>query len=130
MPSFSRVQTSLAADAATLTTSVSSVEQRSRAASALFAAAAEGDGRDTRRVLLDNFLRRQLDAGAVSADRVSLIKIQSEDAAGAAVPFALLPLDATLAERIDAALDDPRSHGPYLPALSKLVELVTLDAEE
>ena len=83
-----------------------------------------------RRVLLDNFLRRQIDAGAVSADRVSLIKIQSEDAAGAAVPFALLPLDATLAERIDAALDDPRSHGPYLPALSKLVEFVTLDAEE
>ncbi|EOD09948.1 hypothetical protein EMIHUDRAFT_216041 [Emiliania huxleyi CCMP1516] len=67
-----------------------------------------------RRVLLDNFLRRQLDAGAVSADRVSLIKIQSEDAAGAAVPFALLPLDATLAERIDAALDDPRSHGPLV----------------
>ena len=90
----------------------------------------QGLAPEQRRVLLDNFLRRQLDAGAVSADRVSLIKIQSEDAAGAAVPFALLPLDATLAERIDAALDDPRSHGPYLPALSKLVELVTLDAEE
>ena len=46
-----------------------------------------------------------------------------------ALPFALFPLDASLGGRISAALaDEPRGHGPYLPALSRLIELVSLAA--
>jgi Mg-chelatase subunit ChlD len=92
-----------------------------------------------RRVLLDIFLRGQLAAGARPSERVSLIRIQPEDkhtgnngsGGGAgmeeiAMPFALFPLDASLAERISDALREPRSHGPYLPALKRLKRLLTL----
>ena len=44
------------------------------------------------------------------------------------MPFALFPLDAGLAERIVDTLGEPRSHGPYLPALRLLAKLVELSA--
>ena len=81
-----------------------------------------------RRVLLDTFLRRQLASGAVPSERVSLIKIQPEEAKTPAMPFALFPLDASLAAHITAALDEPRSHGPYLPALRMMNKLLALSA--
>jgi hypothetical protein len=76
-------------------------------------------------------VRTQIEAGAVSSERVSLIKIQGVETAASllrALPFALLPIDHKLAGKIDAALGEPRSHGPYLPALSLLAKLIELCA--
>ena len=75
-----------------------------------------------RHVLQQTFLRTQIKDGAVTSERVSLIQIKPE----VAVPFALLPLDDKLSERIHTALDEPAGHGPYVPALKKLVELATM----
>jgi hypothetical protein len=82
-------------------------------------------------LLSRNFVRTQIEAGAVSSERVSLIKIQGVETAASllrALPFALLPIDHKLAGKIDAALGEPRSHGPYLPALSLLAKLIELCA--
>ena len=81
-------------------------------------------------LLSRNFVRTQIEAGAVSSERVSLIKIQGDETASLlrALPFALLPIDHKLAGKIGAALGEPRSHGPYLPALSLLAKLVELCA--
>ena len=76
-----------------------------------------------RRALLDVYLKRQLLAGAQLKERVSLIKIQPESFENA-LPFALFPLDLSLVPRIEAALDEPRGPGPFLPALRRLNELV------
>ena len=77
-----------------------------------------------RRAILQTYLKPQLVAGAQQGERFSLIKIQPEASEQPALPFALFPLDASLAPRIDAVLDEPRGAGPYLPALRKLNELV------
>ena len=77
-----------------------------------------------RRILLETFLRRQLLSGAQVSERVSLIKIQPETAGETPLPFALFPLEETLSERITTAVSEPRSHGPYLPALRLLAKLI------
>lgn len=79
-----------------------------------------------RRVLLETFLRGQLVGGGRPTERVSLIKIQPEGPDESAMPFALFPLDTSLAEHISHAVSEPRSHGPYLPALRRLRRLLSL----
>ena len=78
-------------------------------------------------LLTQNFLRTQIDAGVVSSERVSLIKVQGT-AAMHLLPFALFPLDPNVAERIADSLGEPRGVGPYLPALGLLAKLVELSA--
>ena len=81
-----------------------------------------------RDLLGQNFLRTQIDAGAVASERVSLIKIQGLAGVLRTLPFALFPLDASLSDRIADSLGEPHSHGPYLPALRLLARLVELVA--
>ena len=76
-----------------------------------------------RRAILHTYLKPQLVAGAQQSERFSLIKIQPE-AAERPLPFALFPLDVSLAPRIDAVLDEPRGAGPYLPALGRMNKLI------
>jgi len=89
---------------------------------------AEGDISRTeaaKRLLTTHFLKTQIDAGAQAHERVSLIKIQR---GSTRPPFALFPLDHSLADRILRAIDEPRGHGDYLPALELLAKLVELTA--
>jgi hypothetical protein len=67
-----------------------------------------------RRVLLEHFVRGQLAAGAQPNERVSLIRIQPDGRDDVAVPFALLPLNGGLADKISSALIEPRGAGDYL----------------
>ena len=81
-------------------------------------------------LLTHNFLRTQLEGGAVASERVSLIRIQGASTVSRMLPFALMPLDATLSERITTSLGEPASHGPYLPALGLVAKLVELCAPQ
>ena len=84
------------------------------------------------RLLLDHFLRMQVDAGAPAHERVSLIRMQGAQQKEADMwrmtPFALFPFDVSLARRIQSAIAEPISHGPYLPTLELLTKLVRLSA--
>ena len=80
-------------------------------------------------LLTQNFVRTQIEAGAVPSERVSLIKIQAVRGVLRALSFALFPLEPSLTERIAQSLGEPHSDGPFLPALSLLARLVELSAQ-
>ena len=76
-----------------------------------------------RQMLIDRYVRDQLEAGASSADRVTLIKMEDR----ARVPFAMQPCDHKLGALIATCMHSrPRNDGNYLPALDQLCEACAL----
>ena len=74
------------------------------------------------RALQDGYVKHQIGLGQTSKDRCSLIKFERKGAHGC---FALRPLNDELNGRLSSALAAPKSHGHYLPALEKLLAMVT-----
>ena len=54
------------------------------------------------------------------------MSVQGDGPDEEAIPFALFPLDGSLAERVSRALSEPRGPGHYLPALGRLRRLIEL----
>lgn len=87
-------------------------------------------------VLKEQLIKRQIAEGATPSDRVSLIKMESLEVgrdngvqaqvdSSVRMPFALMPLDASLVARLESAMHSrARGHCFYLPAIARLCELV------